>query len=242
MDIISWFHNLLDADALLASFGPWVLGGLGLVVFIESGVLFPFLPGDSLLVTAAILRDSLGITVWQILLVATLAAVAGDQVGFWLGRNFGRRLFKPDAKVLRTDRIEAAEAFFAKHGPVALVLGRFVPFVRTYVPLAAGTADMPYKKFVVWNVLGAVTWVFSMTLAGTLLGGIPGIAQSIEAIMLVIVGISVLPIVISALRNRFRPAAVSDQGAGAIESATEGMLEGSEGVQQPHQSTPVSVR
>lgn len=189
--------TLLDAATLLHGFGPWVLAGLGLVVFIESGVLFPFLPGDSLLVTAAILRHDLSIRVWALLAVAACAAVLGDQVGFWLGRRFGRGMFKQDARVLKTEHLTKAEDFFAKHGAFALVLGRFVPIVRTYVPVAAGTAAMSYRKFFGWNVLGALGWVVSMVLVGVLLGDIPGIAHRIDAIMLVIVGLSVLPIILS---------------------------------------------
>lgn len=199
--------TLLDATTLLQGFGPWVLVGLAGIVFIESGVLFPFLPGDSLLVTAAILRHDLSIRVWTLLLVAAIAAVLGDQVGFWLGRRFGRGLFSPDARVLKTDHLHKAEEFFAKHGAFALVLGRFVPIVRTYVPVAAGTADMTYRKFFGWNVLGAIGWVVSMVLVGVLLGDIPGIAHRIDAIMLVIVGLSVLPIVLSYL-NQLRLARV----------------------------------
>ncbi|MFV8381861.1 DedA family protein [Corynebacterium hindlerae] len=199
--------TLLDATTLLQGFGPWVLVGLAGIVFIESGVLFPFLPGDSLLVTAAILRHDLSIRVWTLLLVAAIAAVLGDQVGFWLGRRFGRGMFSPDARVLKTDHLHKAEEFFAKHGAFALVLGRFVPIVRTYVPVAAGTADMTYRKFFGWNVLGAIGWVVSMVLVGVLLGDIPGIAHRIDAIMLVIVGLSVLPIVLSYL-NQLRLARV----------------------------------
>lgn len=195
--------TLLDAGALLSGFGPWVLLGLGVVVFIESGVLFPFLPGDSLLVTAAILRHDLSIHVWALFAVAAIAAVAGDQVGFLLGRSFGRNLFTPEAKILKTEHLTKAEDFFAKHGPFALVIGRFVPIVRTYVPVAAGTAAMTYKKFFGWNVLGALGWVVSMTLVGVLLGDIPGIAHRIDAIMLVIVGLSILPIAFSTL-NQWR--------------------------------------
>ncbi|QMV84218.1 VTT domain-containing protein [Corynebacterium hindlerae] len=199
--------TLLDATTLLQGFGPWVLVGLAGIVFIESGVLFPFLPGDSLLVTAAILRHDLSIRVWTLLLVAAIAAVLGDQVGFWLGRRFGRGMFSPDARVLKTDHLHKAEEFFAKHGAFALVLGRFVPIVRTYVPVAAGTADMTYRKFFGWNVLGAIGWVVSMVLVGVLLRDIPGIAHRIDAIMLVIVGLSVLPIVLSYL-NQLRLARV----------------------------------
>lgn len=198
--------NILDAEALLESFGPWVLVGMGIVVFIESGVLFPFLPGDSLLVTAAILREPLDITVWQILLVACVGAIAGDQVGFWLGHRFGRRLFKPDARVLKTEHLEEAEAFFNKYGAVSLVLGRFVPIVRTYVPFAAGTANMHYRHFVVWNVLGAVFWVFLMTFVGYFLGGIPFVANNIDVIAIIIIVISVMPMVIAYLNKRRKAA------------------------------------
>ncbi|NUU06159.1 DedA family protein [Leifsonia sp. C5G2] len=193
---------LFDASTWLHAFGPWVLVGIAVVVFIESGVLFPFLPGDSLLITAAILAPQLGIQIWQIAVVAVVAAFAGDQTGYWIGKRFGRRLFKPDARVLKTERLEAAEAFFAKWGGPSLVLGRFVPFVRTYVPLSAGIAAMPYRRFLVWNALGGVSWVIVMVLVGVLLGGIPFVANNIDVLMIVVVVISVAPIVIGALRRR----------------------------------------
>ena len=210
MSIISWIAGLVgtvsDAGALLAALGPWVLVGMAGIVFVESGVLFPFLPGDSLLVTAAVLHGSLGLGLWQIVSVCVVAAIAGDQAGYWLGSRCGRRLFKDDARILRTDRLEAAEAFFTRHGHLALVLGRFVPVVRTYVPFAAGTARMPYRRFLIWNVLGALAWVGLMTGAGVLLSGIPGIADSIEGVMLVVIAVSMLPVAVSAARRTWAPA------------------------------------
>lgn len=196
--------SYLDAATLLEAFGPWVIAGIALVVFIESGVLFPFLPGDSLLVTAAVLRDQLNVSIWALLAVGFVAAFLGDQVGFWLGHKFGRKLFKADARVLKLQYLHAAEDFFAKHGPAALVLGRFVPIVRTYVPVAAGTAQMPYRHFIGWNITGAALWVLSMNLVGVFLGNIPGIADSIEKIMLLIIFISVAPIIIKALYERHK--------------------------------------
>lgn len=204
MGVLNDIHQLLDVSSLLSTLGPWALIGIGVMVFIESGVLFPFLPGDSLIVTAMMLRVPLSLEPWQIILVACIAAIAGDQVGYWLGHRFGRGLFKDDARVLKTERLEAAEGFFAKRGPLALVLGRFVPIVRTYVPLAAGTAKLHYRKFVLWNVLGAMSWVLSMSLVGLLLGNIPGITKSIDLIAVVIVLISVLPIVVKALMDRHK--------------------------------------
>ena len=201
MDFIHNLTSYMDAATLLEAFGPWVIAGIALVVFIESGVLFPFLPGDSLLVTAAILRDELHVSIWLLLIVGIAAAIAGDQVGYWLGHRFGRGLFKEDARILKLEYLHSAEDFFHKHGPLALVLGRFVPIVRTYIPVAAGTAGMPYRHFVGWNIGGAVAWVLSMNLIGVFLGHIPGIADSIEKIMLLIIVISVAPIAIKALHS-----------------------------------------
>jgi membrane-associated protein len=198
--------HLLNAESLLQGFGPWVLLGIAIVVFVESGVLFPFLPGDSLLVTAAILSASLGIAPWQIIVVAAVAAIAGDQVAYWLGHRFGRRLFRERARILTPGRLASAEEFFAKYGPVSLVIARFVPVVRTYVPLVAGTAGLRWPRFVLWNALGGTGWVVVMTLVGVLLGGIPFVADNIDVLSVVIVVVSVLPIVIGALRARRRAA------------------------------------
>lgn len=194
--------HLFDAGSVLHAFGPAVLAGIAVLIFIESGVLFPFLPGDSLLVTAAITSAALGIAPWQVAVVASIAAVAGDQVGYWIGRRFGRRLFRAGARVLTTARLDEAEAFFTRWGGLSLVLGRFVPVVRTYVPLAAGTADMHYRRFILWNVVGAVAWACGLTVVGVLLGGIPFVAHNIDVLMIVVVIVSILPILIGVVRKR----------------------------------------
>ncbi|UWD80695.1 DedA family protein [Curtobacterium flaccumfaciens] len=194
--------HLFDAGSVLHAFGPAVLAGIAVLIFIESGVLFPFLPGDSLLVTAAITSAALGIAPWQVAVVASIAAVAGDQVGYWIGRRFGRRLFRAGARVLTTARLNEAEAFFTRWGGLSLVLGRFVPVVRTYVPLAAGTADMHYRRFILWNVVGAVGWACGLTVVGVLLGGIPFVAHNIDVLMIVVVIVSILPILIGVVRKR----------------------------------------
>ncbi|WP_395821516.1 DedA family protein [Curtobacterium flaccumfaciens] len=196
--------HLFDAGSVLHAFGPAVLAGIAVLIFIESGVLFPFLPGDSLLVTAAITSAALGIAPWQVAVVASIAAVAGDQVGYWIGRRFGRRLFRAGARVLTTARLDEAEAFFTRWGGLSLVLGRFVPVVRTYVPLAAGTADMHYRRFILWNVVGAVGWACGLTVVGVLLGGIPFVAHNIDVLMIVVVIVSILPILIGVVRKRAR--------------------------------------
>lgn len=203
--------SLLDPSSLLSSFGPWVLLGIAVLIFVESGVLFPFLPGDSLLITAAILATKLGITPWSVIIVSAVAAFLGGQVGYWLGRAFGRRLFKPDARVLKTEHLDRAAAFFAKYGGTSLVLARFVPIVRTYVPLTAGMVSMRYGRFTAWNALGGSLWTVVMVVLGLLLGGIPFVTKNIDVLMVLVVVVSVLPVVISALRNRSKAAAAASE-------------------------------
>ena len=161
---------LSDPELLLQALGAFVLPGVALVLFVESGLLFPFLPGDSLIFTAAMLHRQFGFEVWALILVGVVAAFLGVQVGYWLGAEFGRKLFKPDARILKTEYLDRAEEFFENHGPGSLVLSRFVPIVRTFVPLAAGAARMNYGKFLLFNAIGALAWVCLMTGAGLLLG------------------------------------------------------------------------
>jgi membrane-associated protein len=193
---------VLDVNGLLLGAGPWAIGVIALLVFIESGVLFPFLPGDSLLITAGILHGKLGLSIPLIAAVGFVAAAAGDQVGYWIGHRFGRRMFKDDAKVLKTSRLQETERFFERYGGASLVLGRFVPVVRTYVPLAAGSARYRYPRFLVWNLTGAFLWAVGVTLAGTALGKVPFIRDNLEVLLVVVVAVSVLPVVIGALRKR----------------------------------------
>lgn len=194
----------MDVEALLTWLGPWALAGIAVMVFVESGVLFPFLPGDSLLITAGLLHGRLGLTLPVIALTGFLAAAAGDQVGYLLGRRFGSRLFRDDARVLTTARLRSTEAFFHRYGGRALVLGRFVPVVRTFVPLAAGSARFPYRRFVPWNLTGAFLWSVGVTVAGGLLGGVPFIRDHLEVLLAVVVLVSVGPIVLERLRARRR--------------------------------------
>ncbi|QGF23831.1 DedA family protein [Raineyella fluvialis] len=195
-------HFLSDPAALLQQLGPWALVGIALMVFIESGLLFPFLPGDSLLFTAALLLTPLGLNFWVLILVAFVAAFLGDQVGYFLGSRFGRGLFKDDARVLKTEHLVRAEEFFHKYGGRSLVLARFVPVVRTYVPLVAGMVRHPYSHFIGWNALGGALWVAIMTTAGYFLGDFPPVRNHVDLIAIIIVFVSLLPMGIEILRAR----------------------------------------
>lgn len=198
---IPGLHFLSNPGDLLQQLGPWALFGVALMVFIESGLLFPFLPGDSLLFTAALLHMALGINIWVLILVAFVCAFLGDQVGYFLGSRFGRRLFKDDARVLKTEHLNRAEDFFHKYGGRSLVLARFVPVVRTYVPLVAGMVRHPYRHFIGWNALGGFLWVGIMSAAGYFLGGVPLVANHVDLIAIIIVVVSLLPMGIEILRS-----------------------------------------
>ncbi|HKU28994.1 DedA family protein [Arthrobacter sp. NyZ413] len=193
---------MFDPTTLLQGLGPAALGIVALIVFIESGLLFPFLPGDSLLFTAGLLHQQLQVGLPVLIAIVSVAAVAGDQVGYLLGRRFGRRWFKDDAKVMKTAHLQAAEDFFARRGGPAIVLARFVPVVRTFAPLAAGAARYGYKSFTLWNIAGALVWGTSVTLLGAWLGHFEFVAKNIDVIAVILVLASVLPWGVEFLKRR----------------------------------------
>jgi membrane-associated protein len=171
-------------------------------VFIETGLLFPFLPGDSLLFTAGLLSLRLGLPIPVLIIAAAAAAIAGDQVGYMIGKRFGRRLFSPRARVFKTRYLDRADAFFVQYGARALVLARFVPIVRTYVPPVVGMSHLPYRKFLLWNAIGGIAWALIAVLAGFWLGSIPFVANNVDLIAVAIVVVSLIPVAIEMLRAR----------------------------------------
>ncbi len=194
----------MQADTLIASFGTYALIGICVVVFIETGLLFPFLPGDSLLFTAGMLvaQEQLDFPLWLLCVLLFVSAFAGDQVAYAIGHKAGPRIFnKPDSRFFKQSYIDQTNAFFDKYGGRAIVLARFAPFVRTYAPVAAGVGRMPYRHFVSYNVIGALLWGVGITVLGYFLGQITFIHDNIEAILVLIVLVSVLPIIIEVARG-----------------------------------------
>lgn len=192
----------LNLEQILQDAGPWVLGIVAVIVFIESGVLFPFLPGDSLLFTTGMLHQQLNLNLAVLLLVIFLSAFLGDQTGYFLGRQFGRRLFSPTGRVLNYENLDKANDFFNRYGGKAMILARFVPIIRTFTPLAAGMAGYRYRTFLKWEITGAASWTLLLTFAGVLLGNIAFIRDHIDLIVVVIVLVSVIPVAVEVLRER----------------------------------------
>ncbi|SDI91913.1 membrane-associated protein [Rhodococcus triatomae] len=222
--------GFLDPVNLLNSFGNWMLGGLLLVVFIESGLLFPLLPGDSLLFTAGLLsaQENPFAPIWLLLILIPVAGFLGDQCGYFIGKKGGAKLFKDDnAKLFKKKYIDESHEFFEKYGPITIILARFVPIVRTYAPLVAGASRMRYPVFVSFNIIGAVLWGAGVTLLGYFLGNIAFIRDNIDVIFILIVLVSVLPIMsevfkrfLAARRNRTPQVATVDASAPAAPSDT----------------------
>lgn len=205
--------DFLDPMTLLGYFGTWALVGLLVVVFVESGVLFPILPGDSLLFvagmlaagTAAVVEDGgevINFQLWQLLVFIPVAAILGGQVGYWIGRNLGTAMFKPNARFLKLKYLEEAHLFFEARGPFAIVVARFVPIVRTLAPLTAGAARMSYPVFAIFNILGAIVWGVGLTLLGYWLGQFEIVQKLLEPIFIAIVLASVAPMFIEYYKRR----------------------------------------
>jgi membrane-associated protein len=196
--------GFMDPEFWLSGDGPFgkaILPAMLAVVFIESGLLFPFLPGDSLLFTAGLLtqQDNPFAPLWVVLVTAPIAAFLGDQVGYFIGNRWGHHLReRPDGRLFKQAYIHEANEFFEKWGPATIILCRFVPIVRTYAPLVAGMAGMRYRVFVAFNVIGAVLWAAGVTALGAWLGQFTFIKDHIDLILIGIVLVSVLPMLVTA--------------------------------------------
>ncbi len=221
----------LDPDFLIDKVG---LIGLLVIVFAESGLLIGFfLPGDSLLFTAGLLvtTGKLSTPLWVVCLLVAIAAILGDQAGYLFGRKVGPALFKrPDSKLFKQENVEKAHEFFEKYGPKSLVLARFVPIVRTFTPIIAGVSRMNYRSFITFNIIGGTLWGVGVTLLGAALGGIELVHKNIEAMLVLIVLVSVVPIAIEFLRARSK---AKKEAAAGVADSTAATAPGHPGARPP---------
>jgi membrane-associated protein len=193
----------LSAGHLITTFG---LIGIMVVVFAECGLLLGFfLPGDTLLFSAGVLvkRGTFDQPLWLVIVLICVAAIIGNQVGYEIGRRGGPAVFRrPDSRFFRPEYVERTSAFFDKYGPPAIILGRFVPVVRTIITVMAGAGRMRYRTYTLYTVIGVVLWATSVTLLGYFLGNVDFIANNIELLLLAGVAVSVVPIAVQLLRQR----------------------------------------
>ncbi len=205
MEFLSDFIARLRDLPALVQWAGYV--GLTIIIFSETGLLIGFfLPGDSLLVTAGLLcsRPDFGLNVWILGGILTVAAIVGDTVGYSIGKASGPRIFTRENSVLfNRKHLLRAQAFYEKHGGKTIILARFMPIIRTFAPVVAGAAQMRYSSFILYNVIGGITWVWSMLMIGFVLGRtVPGVAAHIEKVIIVVIFLSILPGIISWWRER----------------------------------------
>lgn len=212
MAILDWIIGVIRDPGELIRWGGYP--GLTLVVFAETGALIFFLPGDSLLVMAGVYAAKGDLSMWTLNALIIPAAALGGISSYWMASRIGPRLFTSESRLLKPEHLLAAHAFYEKHGGKAIVLARFLPIVRTFVPVVAGAAKMDYRRYTFFNVLGAALWVLSMTLIGYALGtSVPNLEKHIEKVAIIVIAISLLPGFIGWMRHRRAKAAATPPGA-----------------------------
>lgn len=198
----------LQPDVIISWLGPWALVGVALIIFAECGLLVGFfLPGDSLLFTAGLFAVSEGglggVPLWLVCVVLVVAALVGNACGYGIGRVAGPAIFdKPESKLFKPKHVARTQEFFDKYGNRAIVLGRFVPIVRTFITVMAGVGQMPAKRYFTYSLIGGVLWAAGVTLLGAWLGQFAFVKSNIELILILVVFLSIVPIIIELLRAR----------------------------------------
>ena len=201
---------------MIIDYGMWIYAILFLIIFIETGlVVMPLLPGDSLLFAAgtfcAGVTNTAGnvaeLNLWIVLSLLIVAAILGDGLNYYFGKTIGLKVLSWKIKgrqIVKQKYIDQTHEFYEKHGPKTIIIARFVPIVRTFAPFVAGIGEMSYAKFIRFNIIGGVAWVVSLTLLGYFFGGLAFVQNNFETVIFGIIGLSILPMIIEILRNKFK--------------------------------------
>jgi membrane-associated protein len=207
--LIDFLRTLTTPERLIHLLSTVITGWWGYVmlagvVFVETGLLVGFvLPGDSLLFTIGVVAGAGQLNIAVIMIILTCACLLGDWSGYWLGRRAGPAIFnRPDSRFFKQEYLQRTKAFYEKHGGKTIIYAKFVPIIRTFAPFVAGVGQMQFSRFLSFDVFGAAGWVFSMTILGYLLGGIPVVQRHFEKFVLLVILVSVAPLIIHAIRSR----------------------------------------
>lgn len=209
--LTTFIYSLFALDQTVANiaaqYGPWLYGLLFLVIFAETGlVVFPFLPGDSILFIAGTVVATANDNVHLLVGLLIVAAILGDSLNYAVGHYIGPKVYdKPDSRWFKQEHLRRTQAFYDKYGGVTIIIGRFVPIIRTFAPFLAGVAGMKYRRFLSYNVIGAVLWISLLVYAGYLFGNIPWVKQNLSLIVVGIVIVSLVPAVTTFFRERRKP-------------------------------------
>ncbi|WP_079432903.1 DedA family protein [Zoogloea sp. LCSB751] len=216
MELLTTFIDIvLHLDVHLAdlatNYGTWIYAILFLIIFCETGlVIFPFLPGDSLLFVAGALAATGGMDIGVLCGVLLAAAVLGDNTNYWIGHTIGPKVFRwENSRLFNRQAFDKTHAYFESHGGKTIIIARFLPLLRTFAPFVAGVARMTYPRFVALDFLGGAIWIFSLSLLGYGFGNLPAVKNNLSAVILGIIAISLLPVFIGWLRGRSTARAAS---------------------------------
>jgi len=211
MDLIV---NLIDIfihldkylDVVIRNYGNWTYLIMGIIIFCETGlVVTPVLPGDSLLFVAGTFSAIGSLNLKWLLMVLSIAAIVGDTVNYWIGSSIGPRVFHLEkSRFFRKEYLDRTHQFYEKYGPLTIVIGRFVPIIRTFVPFLAGVGRMTYWRFLTYNVVGGIGWIMVFVLGGYFFGNLPVVKKNFTLVIMAIIIISVLPTIVEFLRQRSR--------------------------------------
>jgi membrane-associated protein len=202
------FYSLFALDQTLAhlagQYGPWIYALLFIVIFAETGlVIFPFLPGDSILFISGTIVATAGLDVHTLVALLVTAAILGDSLNYAIGHFVGPRIYdKPDSRWIKHEHLRQTQRFYDRYGGLTIIIGRFIPIIRTFAPFLAGVAGMTYRRFLAYNVIGGVLWIGLLVYAGYLFGNIPWVKQNLSLIVIGIVVVSLIPAVSTFVRER----------------------------------------
>jgi membrane-associated protein len=197
---------ILNADKYLEiiinKFGGGVYLVLFFIIFLETGlVITPFLPGDSILFVAGAFASTSNLNIIFLLVILSLAAILGDSLNYWMGNYIGEKVFLNN-KLIKQEHIERTKEFYKKHGGKTIIMARFVPIIRTFAPFVAGIGKMNYARFLSFNIIGGILWVFTFVFAGYFFGKIPVVEKNLTFVILIIIFISIIPIIVEYLRQK----------------------------------------
>jgi membrane-associated protein len=211
-DLVIHFDKYLPG--IIEAYGFWTYLILFAIIFCETGlVVFPYLPGDSLLFVAGALSGA-GFLNVEILIVSLItAAVLGDSVNYWIGHKAGMKVLEMKYCLVNKEQLDKTEEYFARYGGLTIVIARFVPFIRTFAPFLAGIGKMSYRWFITYNVIGAVLWILGFLLAGYFFGSLPIVRENFSLIIYAIIGISLLAVgsIIVGMFRSTRPCPVNER-------------------------------
>lgn len=189
---------------IVNEYKTWVYLILFLIIFCETGlVVTPFLPGDSLLFAAGAIAATGILNVWWLVILLCIAAFLGDTVNYGIGKYFGKRAFEKESRFIKRKYLTRTNQFYEKHGGKTIVIARFIPIIRTFAPFVAGIGRMNYTRFLTYNIAGGIIWVFTCSFAGYFFGNIPIVKNNFSIVIILIILISILPIVVEFLRNKY---------------------------------------